>query len=211
MRILIFMVMALLPSSVAFCDGTARPAAWAVPLVMAGVPNLHKVDVGVYRSAQPSAIGMKNLEAVGFKTVINLRAFHTDKDEVRGTGLRLEHIPMQAWSPEVKEVERFLTVVMDPAKRPVLFHCWHGADRTGTQAALYRVVVQGWTKEAAIDEMVNGGYGFHAVWTNLPPWIRDVDTASIKNKISLRFPAVAADKQKLKGVPSSGTGNNDSK
>ena len=45
---------------------------------------------------------------------------------------------------------------------PVLVHCKHGADRTGCIVALYRIVFQSWSKEAAIDEMHNGGYGFIA-------------------------------------------------
>ena len=38
-----------------------RPIAWAVPMVRAGLPNLHRVDAKLYRSAQPTAEGMTNL------------------------------------------------------------------------------------------------------------------------------------------------------
>ena len=183
MRIVILLLLALMPVATAFCDEVVRPGAWAVPITMEGVPNLHKVDDGVYRSAQPSALGMKHLAAAGFKMVINLRSFHTDTDEAEGTGLHLEQIAMKTWAPKVAEVDRFLFLVMDPANRPVLFHCWHGADRTGTLSALYRVVVQGWSKEVAIDEMKNGGYGFHAIWPNLPRWIRDFDVNAMAGHV----------------------------
>jgi len=183
MRFFMSLVFMLASLSTAFCDEAPRPGAWAEPVFMKGVPNLHKVDEGVYRSAQPSALGMRNLDAAGFRTVINLRSFHTDKGEAKGTGLHLEQITMKAWHPEVKEVERFFSIVMEPANRPVLFHCWHGADRTGTLSSLYRVVVQGWAKESAIDEMVNGGYGFHAIWPNLPHWIRDFDVEAMAQKV----------------------------
>ena len=49
------------------------------------------------------------------------------------------------------------------ASGPVLVHCLHGSDRTGTIVAMYRIVEQGWTREAAIAEMTGGGYGYHAV------------------------------------------------
>ena len=39
-------------------DKAARPEKWAVPMTLAGVPNLHKVADGLYRSAQPTAEGM---------------------------------------------------------------------------------------------------------------------------------------------------------
>ncbi len=45
------------------------------------------------------------------------------------------------------------------AKGPVLMHCKHGSDRTGLVAAMYRVVVQGWSKEDALNEMTEGGFG----------------------------------------------------
>ena len=54
----------------------ARPGKWAVPMTLAGVPNLHKVSDGLYRSAQPTAEGMTNLVALGIKTVVNLRDNH---------------------------------------------------------------------------------------------------------------------------------------
>lgn len=39
----------------------------------------------------------------------------------------------------------------------------HGSDRTGTMCALYRIAVQGWSKEDAIREMTAGGFGFHRI------------------------------------------------
>ena len=38
-------------------EETVRPGKWAVPVTLAGVPNLHKVADGLYRSAQPTAEG----------------------------------------------------------------------------------------------------------------------------------------------------------
>lgn len=54
-----------------------RPVAWAVPMERAGLPNLHRVDAKLYRSAQPTAEGMTNLVALGVKTVVNLRDNHS--------------------------------------------------------------------------------------------------------------------------------------
>ncbi|MGI5868853.1 MAG: fused DSP-PTPase phosphatase/NAD kinase-like protein [Kiritimatiellia bacterium] len=162
-------------------DGAAaRPASWARPIALEGVPNLHQVSANLYRSAQPSALGMKNLKAKGIETIVNLRSFHSDRDEIGGTGLGYEHIYMKAWHPERKEVVRFLQVVTHEKRPPVLVHCQHGADRTGTMCALYRVAVQGWSKEEAIREMTQGGFGFHEVWQNLPGWIEELDVESIK-------------------------------
>ena len=64
-----------------------RPAAWAVKMERSGLPNLHKVDAKLYRSAQPTAEGMTNLVALGVKTVINLRDNASDADEIGGLPL----------------------------------------------------------------------------------------------------------------------------
>ena len=55
---------------------------------------------------------------------------------------------------------------------PVLVHCQHGADRTGSMCALYRIMRQGWKVEDAITEMKDGGYGYHSIWCHLPRFIR---------------------------------------
>ena len=73
-----------------------RPAHWAAPIRLGGVPNLHKVSDALYRSAQPSAEGMKNLKSVGIESVINLRSFHSDQEKIGDTGLAYEHIYMKA-------------------------------------------------------------------------------------------------------------------
>ena len=59
-----------------------RPVQWAEPVEMEGVSNLHRISPTLYRSEQPTALGMKNLEKLGIRTIINLRAFIDDNVEV---------------------------------------------------------------------------------------------------------------------------------
>ncbi len=163
-----------------------RPASWARPVKLDGVPNLHKVAPNLYRSAQPTAQGMKELKHMGVETIVNLRSFHSDRDEIGKTGLGYEHIYMKAWHPERKEVTRFLQTATNPRRTPVLVHCRHGADRTGTMCALYRVAVQGWTKEAALKKMTDGGFEFHAVFENLPKWIDELDIEALRKDVGIK-------------------------
>jgi protein tyrosine/serine phosphatase len=144
---------------------------WALPVRLDGVPNLYQVSESLYRSGQPTAQGMRNIKALDIRTVINLRSFHEDEEI---PGLKFFHIPMKAWHPEREDVDAFLKIVTRPRRvAPVLVHCWHGSDRTGTMCALYRVIVQGWSKEAAIREMTEGEFGFNPFWTNLTDWIEE--------------------------------------
>ena len=72
-----------------------------------------------------------------------------------------------------------------PKRAPVLVHCQHGADRTGTMIAVYRIAVQGWSKAKAIREMTGGGFGFHPIWSNLPTWIQQLDIDLIKRQAGI--------------------------
>ena len=80
-------------------SSTTRPSQWAQPLQREGLPNLHQVTVGIYRGAQPTAAGMHQLKAMGVKTVVNLRSFNSDREELGDTCLAGEHIYMKAWHP----------------------------------------------------------------------------------------------------------------
>jgi len=166
-------------------DRETRPAKWAQPLRQEGLPNLHKVSDVLYRSAQPSPQGMRQLKEMGVKTVVNLRSFHSDRDEIGETGLAYEHMYVKAWHPENKEVVRFLQIVTDKDRTPVLVHCQHGADRTGLMCAVYRVAVCGWSKEEAMEEMTKGGFGYHSMWMNLPKFMEKLDVAAIKKRAGL--------------------------
>ena len=149
-----------------------RPATWAVKMERAGLPNLHRVDAKLYRSAQPTAEGMTNLVALGVKTVVNLRDNHSDSDEIGGLPLAAKRIEIATWNLKIEQVREFLAIMDDTNAVPVLVHCQHGADRTGTMCALYRVLRQGWKVEDAITEMKDGGYGYHSIWFHLPRFIR---------------------------------------
>ncbi len=164
---------------------TPRPSQWATPLQRKGLPNLHRVTPTLYRGAQPTAVGMRQLRTMGIKTVLNLRSFNSDREEIRGTGLAYEHIYMKAWHPEREDIIRFLQITTDTNRQPVFVHCQHGADRTGLMCAVYRVAVCNWTKAEAIREMTQGGFGHHTIWTNLVTFIQELDIDAIKKEAGI--------------------------
>ena len=148
---------------------------WAERLDLPGVPNLYKVSEDLYRGAQPSAEGMRQLETLGIKTVVNLRFILSDRGKLKGTGLDYEHINMTTLHVRTKDVVRFLKIVTDRDRAPVFVHCRHGIDRTGTLCAVYRIIVQKWSKDEAIEEMTKGSFAFRNVYKNLVNYIRGLD------------------------------------
>jgi protein tyrosine/serine phosphatase len=162
-----------------------RPGRWAQKIEVAGVQNCYQVTTNLYRGGQPMAEGMKQLKLLGTKTVINLRAFHSDKDEVAGTGLKSVRFETKPWHAEEEDVVGFLKVVTDTNNLPAFVHCQRGADRTGMMCAMYRIVVCGWTKPEAIDEMKNGGFDFNPVWDNLVSFIEKADVEKLEREAGI--------------------------
>lgn len=170
--------------SVGARDLTNRPTNWAQPVQRAGISNFYEITTNLYRGAQPTAEGFKNLKAMGVKTVINLRSFHSDKDEVAGTGLKSVRFEVKPWHAEEDDIVGFLKIVADTNNLPAFVHCQRGADRTGMMCAMYRIVVCGWTKQQAIEEMKNGGFDFSPVWQNIVSFIEKADVEKIKRRVN---------------------------
>ena len=162
--------------------GEERNPAWAVPVYAEGLPNLHRVTAHLYRSAQPTAEGMRSAEELGIKTVLNLRAFHSDDELAEGAGLTLARVRINTWSMDEAEILTGLRIILR-AKPPVLVHCQHGADRTGTLLAAYRMALQGWPRDEAIAEMLDGGYGYHAIWGNLVTLLENLDVEGLRAQL----------------------------
>jgi len=160
----------------------------ALPLSLPGLPNLHKVTKDLYRGAQPTREGFRELEKMGIKTVINLRHSHSDTELIRGTRLDYIHIRTHAWDLNENDVVRFLKVATDQNRTPVFVHCQHEADRTGVMCALYRITVCGWSRKQAIEEMTRGGFGYHRIWRHLAQFIQNIDLNEISPGAGVRKP-----------------------
>jgi protein tyrosine phosphatase (PTP) superfamily phosphohydrolase (DUF442 family) len=141
----------------------ARPAEWAQPVAATTLGNCFRVSAELFRSDQPYADDLPTLRNLGVKSLLNLRQYHADDPRFRSAGLVLLVEGMEAGDVTVDELVRALRKFR-AAPKPVLVHCWHGSDRTGFFVAGYRMVCQGWSREAAIVELQRGGFGYHAFW-----------------------------------------------
>lgn len=169
---------------------TRRPAAptrearWAQPLQAKGLDNFFKISGGLYRGQQPTDEGLASLQAMGVKTVVNLRVWHhAEKKEAQRLGMKYVEIDFNPARPEMEDVVAFLRAAADPANQPVFVHCQHGSDRTGTMVAAYRIYVDGWRPDQALEEMIRGGFGFHEEWVNLAEFVRRLDAGELRRLV----------------------------
>lgn len=125
----------------------------------------------LYRCGQPTPAELADLiDRVGLRTVVSLRGSRDEDDPdaweqaerelcaARNVGFVT--IPCNHKNPPTAEqAEEFLRLCRDAATRPVLVHCRLGQQRTLLFCALYRVQVEGWSREAAEREMEALGFG----------------------------------------------------
>jgi protein tyrosine/serine phosphatase len=147
--------------------------------------NLYRIDKDVYRSEQPDGKDFEALEAFGIKEVLNLRRFHSDDDEAKGTTIRLHRLKTHAHAISEQQVVEALNIINN-RQGPILIHCRHGSDRTGAVLAMYRIVFQNYTKEQAIEEMTEGGFGFHKIYGNIVRMVRNADVERIMARWCIR-------------------------
>ncbi len=174
------MRMSVLLLGLAACGSNAAPSLnGRVPAqALAGVPglaNFARLTPQLYRGAQPSEEGLRELKRLGIKTVVSLRSWHSAKAWIEAAGLKAVELPLHAdvfgsTPPTEEDLARFFGVILDPEAQPVYFHCAHGKDRTGTMAAVYRMEVEGWSAEEAIAEMQH--FGYHDIYRDLIGFIR---------------------------------------
>lgn len=136
-RTLLLLLVFFMPLSVWAQTVPERPANWAQAQTLEHASNFYKVSNELYRAEQPTTAAMRAYEAFGIRTVINLRSFHSDKDEIAGTNLILVELPTHAWADFNDDYVVTVLQAIRQAEKPVLVHCQHGADRTGLIIAMY--------------------------------------------------------------------------
>lgn len=178
----LLLVLGLLCCSQVMAEPRLRPAQWGVSVLNTPLNNFYWLDKDIYRAEQPSEESLTALATLGIKEILNLREYHSD-DDAANHNFTIHDVPMEAGSVTEEQLLVALHNIKN-RKAPLLIHCWHGSDRTGVTVAAYRIVFQNWSKAEAIDEMVNGGYGYHAIiYPNLVTLINTLDVEKMKQQL----------------------------
>lgn len=179
-------------------------AAYAGLLQVTG--NFHPVIEGqLYRSAQPTSDDLASyVRKHGIKTVINLRGTHPGTawydDEVTTTeALGITHLDFGMSSSKIISPEKAerLVALMASAPKPILIHCYSGADRSGFAAALYVRKIAGLEEGKAEGQLsfyyghvsipvVSAAYAMDRSWADIEAHDRRQAQAELINGATVR-------------------------
>ncbi|WP_455920954.1 phosphatase domain-containing protein [Pseudomonas putida] len=159
-----------------------RPAHWAQPVQ--AQYNLYQMSPTLYRSALPDEKAVPLLGQLQIKTVVSFLP-ESDAQWLKESPITQVQLPMRTVHADDAQIIAALRAIQTAeAKGPVLIHCKHGLDRTGLVSAMYRVVVQGWSKQEAVAEMTQGGFGDVKRMKYGVDYINDVDVESVRNALA---------------------------
>ena len=149
--------------------------------------NFYRVDELLFRSAQLDGNDAAKLHELGVKSIVNLRHFSRGGDKrVFGDQFWLANKPLRSWEIKPAQIADVLRTIRERQKEgAVLVHCYHGADRTGLVVAMYRVIYQGWSLDAARSEMIDGGYGFHSMWQDIAGFLTPQNEALVRAELGI--------------------------
>jgi tyrosine-protein phosphatase SIW14 len=142
--------------------------AYGEKLRLVGIHNAGKINDVLYRGAQPKDGGLTELKKLGVTTIVDLRGedretLEWERGESEALGMRFVHIPVSGWAPPSDEqVTQFLSLFHGSPKQKIFVHCRFGDDRTGVFVATYRMAIDKWTPEQAMNEMYF--FGFNGFW-----------------------------------------------
>jgi protein tyrosine/serine phosphatase len=124
--------------------------------------NFDTLDEGrAYRSSQPTGDQLEAIiDAYGIRTVVNLRGpnpgtewYDTEAAVCQARGMTLISHPMSAKSLPSGELLADVIETLQTAEYPILIHCSGGADRAGAVSAIYRMIILGQNRDAALAEL----------------------------------------------------------
>lgn len=158
------------------------PADWAQPVDKSF--NLYRMSPTLYRSALPDGADLPLLEQLKVKTVVSFIK-GDDRAWIGQQPIETVSFPTHADRVDDADVLKVLRILQSAEQRgPVLMHCKHGSDRTGLFSAMYRTVIQGWSKDDALKEMTTAGFGSADDMEDAIAYVRKADIGQLRHALA---------------------------
>jgi tyrosine-protein phosphatase SIW14 len=142
-----------------------------------GLPNFGEVSPNLFRGGQPGVDGLEALKKMGVSIVVDMRGSRSSHEETAVTKLGMQYVslPWHCPFPKDEPFARFLRLVQDNPRKKIFVHCRLGDDRTGMAVASYRMGIQGWSADDAMNEMKMFGFSpiHHAICPTLASYERE--------------------------------------
>lgn len=127
---------------------------WAKPIDISF--RFYQVSPLLYRSALPNASDVDMIKKHNIGVIISFIKDDDKKWLGDSSDIQLISYPSHADRIDDDDVLDALKIIQNAKShgKSVLIHCKHGQNRTGLFVAMYRIVLQNWTKEQAINELL---------------------------------------------------------
>ena len=121
-----------------------------------GIANFGKVNDSLYRGGQPDQRAIQQLQAMGVRSVINLRmtndVWKGEEAAVTASSMAYTNIPLHSLAAPTDAQVASILAAISTMPKPVFVHCQFGCDRTGTIIACYRIQHDHWANSSALKE-----------------------------------------------------------
>lgn len=131
--------------------------------------NYLQLEENLATGGQPSTEELAMLARQNYQLVVNLalptsdNALPDERAVVESLGMRYEHIPVVWERPLHEDFKRFAEIMQEHAHTKRFVHCAANM-RVSVFVALYRVVVEGWTYQSAMQDV-------YKIWNPNPVWL----------------------------------------
>jgi protein tyrosine/serine phosphatase len=155
-----------------FANHLASDRHTAAPSQDPTIRNFQKVNDRLFRSGRLTEANYANLAERGINTVISFEEYlssdislEQESSWAKRNKIRLLHHPISdSKGPTLAQIEAVLAELNKPENGIILVHCHRGADRTGIIIGSYRIRFNGFSVEAAIQEMRKYGHARNLYW-----------------------------------------------
>src|SRR5262249_53441650 len=118
----------------------------------------------------------RQLEEMGFKAVLDIRgnqprASARERRRLERMGIIYLKVPLGFRPLRDGSGERVLAALQAPPALPMYVHCNVDHDRSSAVIGVYRVRVQGWSREAAVEEAKS--FGIRRYFIGLNRYLRE--------------------------------------
>jgi protein tyrosine/serine phosphatase len=144
------------------------------PAARAQLIKLNAVEIapGIYRGRAPRLPRhYGELQQMGVRAILDIRGNQPslralERRRLAGTGIIYEQVPLGFRPLRDGSGEAVLAALQNPPALPLYVHCNIDRDRSSAILAIYRMRVQGWSREAAVAEAKSFGLRRYFVGLN---------------------------------------------